>query len=329
LTSGALLAKYASKHGFAGNGCHVARVGSFSPAVWERDQMPNWNRRRVLASLGILGGSALLTGCGRRNPGVTSELAANEIGLAATEGERVARVKHDLPATPGQQEPPELPVASWTYQPLDPAETAQVAYDMYPQGSCTYAVFGSVITQLADRHGGPFRWFPLSMMRYGASGIGGWGSVCGVVNGAAALIGLFHDSQKDPRRDALITDLCLWYESSMLPNFQPAEPGAVQEIGMCETGSILCHVSVSQWCRTNGCDAFSPERRERCRRLSANGAGKVVELLNGEANGSPPDFLDFRADTADCIDCHGQKSMRDSLGKMSCVNCHQMDSNHP
>lgn len=233
------------------------------------------------------------------------------------------------PPAPAAAPPPlaGLP-QNWTYQPLDPATIGQIAYDLYPQGSCMYAVFGSVMSLLAENVGEPFRSFPLEMMRYGATGLGGWGATCGVVNGAAALLGLFHSEQGDKRRDELISELCVWYESSSLPHFQPASAADAKPVERVEAGSILCHVSMNQWCQAAGCDSFSAERRERCRRLSADGAMRVVQLLNAEASGTP-EFVDLTEATHDCISCHGKTDRRDASVKMSCHHCHQFDRTHP
>lgn len=290
--------------------------------------MQKWNRRDVLASLGIASGAALFSGCG----GKTSGDQGGSAGAGAKEGtQRVPSTGSPAAASPapGDTVPRGSPATlSWSYQPLDPATTAEIAYQMYPQGSCMYAVFGSVLSQLADKVGEPFRSFPLEMMRFGATGIGGWGSVCGVVNGCAALIGLFHNEQKDKRREELISDICLWYESTLLPRFQPANPAGVAEVGSAQAGSVLCHVSVSQWCKATGCDAYSAERRERCRRLSCDGVMKVVELLNNGVDGSG-DFFELTQETHACIECHGKNDRADSLGQMSCASCHQFDRAHP
>jgi hypothetical protein len=119
----------------------------------------------------------------------------------------------------------------------------------------------------------------------------------------------------------------LWYESSLLPRFRCTKPAGVDQVGTAVAGSVLCHVSINQWCKATGCDAFSAERRERCRRLSADGAMKVVELLNGDANG-PPDFLDLTEATHACIECHGKDNRRDSSAKMSCAICHPFERTH-
>ena len=52
----------------------------------------------------------------------------------------------------------------WKYDPLDPAVTAELAYKHYSSGSCMYATFKSVVSQLADIFGEPFASFPFHMM---------------------------------------------------------------------------------------------------------------------------------------------------------------------
>jgi hypothetical protein len=286
--------------------------------------MQKFHRRHVLASLGAMGGSALLTGCGRQLSGNPEASAASSVEFGRT----VEAVESAAPAKAAVEQ---LAVASrdWTYRPLDPEAVGQLAYDIYPKGSCMYSVFGSVIMQLADKVGEPFRSFPIDMMRFGAVGVGGWGSVCGVVNGCAALIGLFHSGDDiRKKRDDMIADVCLWYESAPLPTFQPDKPALDVALVSNVSGSVLCHVSSGMWCKAAGCDAVSPERRERCRRLSAEGAMKVVQLLNEDGNSSA-EFFDITPEVHSCIECHGKDGQRDSLGSMNCMPCHQFDTEHP
>ncbi|WP_372755875.1 C-GCAxxG-C-C family (seleno)protein [Labilibaculum sp.] len=95
--------------------------------------------------------------------------------------------------------------SKWTYTPLDSDVTANIAYENYPKGSCMYGVFCSIIYQLADKLGEPFASFPVQMMKYGHGGVCGSGTICGTLNGAAALIGLLYD--KKEIRDVLMADL--------------------------------------------------------------------------------------------------------------------------
>ncbi len=290
--------------------------------------MHKFNRRHVLASLGMMGGSALLSGCGRQGPDLS--ISAKEIDGSQTAGGHSAVAEET--AQPASQAVQQLASGQqdWTYLPLDPERVGQLAYDIYPKGSCMYSVVGSVIMQAAEKVGEPFRSFPIDMMRFGAVGIGGWGSTCGVVNGCCALIGLFHSGLEiRQKREELMADICLWYESASLPNFQPENPAQDVEIASSVSQSVLCHVSSGAWCKASGCDAFSIERRERCRRLSAEGAVKVVEVLNAEANGQLREFVDITPEVHSCNECHGKAGQADSLGMMNCMACHQFETAHP
>ena len=143
-----------------------------------------------------------------------------------------------------------------------------------------YAVVGSVLGALADRAGEPFRSFPIEMMRFGDGGVGGWGSVCGVVNGGSALIGLFHNEEAKQKREELIAEFCTWYETTNLPTFEPANPQWADEAEPSVADSVLCHISTTRWCQASGHEAFSMAKKERCRRLAADGAMRIVEVLN-------------------------------------------------
>jgi hypothetical protein len=219
-------------------------------------------------------------------------------------------------------------VPSWTYVILDAPTVAETAYRIYPEGGCMYAVVGSVITELAKKVGDPFRSFPIEMMRYGDGGVGAWGSLCGVVNGGSALLGLFHGEKSKTTREELITELCIWYEKTALPQYEPAEPKWADDAEASVADSLLCHISTAQWCKVTECGAFSMEKKERCRRLAADGAAKVVGILN-RAKMDESDFVELSDDVISCIDCHGPKDMADAMGKMNCATCHQFEGDHP
>jgi hypothetical protein len=263
------------------------------------------NRRDLLATLGVLGGSALAAGCGNRVPAGTV-------------------------ASPDEPHPTAsiVPARNWTYTRLDPAVVGETAYRIYPEGGCMYALVGGVIRTLAEAVGDPFRSFPIEMMRYGDGGIGHWGSLCGVINGGAALIGLFQSEKDKHQREQLITELCVWYETTSLPEYEPAEPKWADEAKPSVAGSMLCHVSVAKWCEASGCEAFSIEKKERCRRLATDGAIKVVGILNRNLEDAPA-FRKITPQVKACIDCHGPQDQADAMGKMSCATCHQFEDEHP
>lgn len=167
---------------------------------------------------------------------------------------------------------------AWPYYPLDPAVTADLAYKYYDSGSCMYAVFKSVISQLADKYGEPYSTFPVHMMKYGHGGVGGFGTICGALNGAAALIGLFVTEKAV--QDSLITGILRWYEEAELPQYKPQK--AIMDFKPPSTisNSTLCHASNSKWIEETGFKVTSAERKERCRRLTCDVASRVAISLN-------------------------------------------------
>lgn len=264
--------------------------------------MTTINRRQILASLGLLGGSALLPGCGGHAEGTQSDNSPPD-------------------TAPG-------PSPQWQYRPLDPQQVAERAYEIYPEGGCMFALVGSVILTLADEVGEPFSRFPLVMMRYGEGGLSGWGTLCGIVNGGAALVGLFHSEKDKETRQQLITEFCRWYEDTPLPEFEPTEPQWAEEAVPCVARSVLCHVSTTAWCRAAGCSAFSMEKKERCRRLTADGARRIVEILNRSHQKGLPEFTPSE-ETRTCNACHGNRARRDAMVEMECQSCHQLPADHP
>lgn len=271
-----------------------------------------WTRRQWTAVIGTGLGTGALSGCGRPP-------ALSTVALAI-----------DKPTDKAVGNGSELTSVPWEFRPLEPEAVAKTAYRIYPDGGCMYAVVGSVMGQLAERYGEPFRSFPVEMMRYGDGGVGGFGSLCGVVNGAAALIGLFHREKAKEVREAMITEICVWYETTSLPAFVPEKAEWAPEAQPSVAGSVLCHFSVAKWSKASGNEAFSVEKKERCRRLAADGAAKVVELLNRRCADAKCEFAPVRAEVKACIDCHGPRELADAMGKMHCSTCHQFgDKKHP
>jgi hypothetical protein len=255
-------------------------------------------RREILGLAGITSGSCALSSC-----------AVDEL-ITPSDGVR----KPDFP---------------WTYTELDPDITARKAYKICEKGHCMYGVFASVVLQLAKKHGELYRYFPVDMMRYGAGGTAKWGSLCGALNGSAALIGLF--AEKDEDLKILIDELFLWYEQTELPVYIPEKPAYNTEIPKSISVSVLCHVSVTRWCKVSGQKAFSKPQKERCRRLTADTAGKTVEVLNAHFVGRTPVTRQFNTKTKKCSSCHTKDSeLQNSLGKMSCSICHStLSDKHP
>jgi hypothetical protein len=184
-----------------------------------------------------------------------------------------------------------------------------------------YATFEPAIIQLAKKHGQPYRSFPVEMMRYGAGGAAGWGSLCGALNGSAALISLFVKDEKELNQ--LVDELFLWYQQTELPLYVPQKPALDVETPKSVSNSVLCHVSLTRWCKVSGHKTFSKPRRERCKRLSADTAKKTVEMLNAHFASGFTAVRKHDDKTQQCRSCHMKGGeLENSLGKMSCTSCH-------
>jgi hypothetical protein len=164
------------------------------------------------------------------------------------------------------------PTPGWRYLPLDATETAERAYRA--GGGCAFAVTSGIVGQLAERHGEPYRGFPIEMMKYANGGLG-LGSLCGAINAAAAMIGLFVTA--GPARSALVRDVALWHEQTELPAFVPRDAAAdAPAVPRAAVATILCKDSRAAWQKATGIE----QTAERCRRIAADVARKTVELLN-------------------------------------------------
>jgi len=219
----------------------------------------------------------------------------------------------------------------WPIAGIDINQTKELGYLGYKGTSrfssaagkqCASGVFGAIIGQIqetvANDSENPYHQIPLGMMQWAASGVVGFGSLCGALNGACAVIGLVCN-ENDAK--AYISDLLTWYSESALPIFTSSNSSNNHTKTI--AGSNLCHTSVTNWCLASGYASGSNERSERCACLSADVAGKVVEMLNsgiGEILGNPRD------NKTTCGACHYKgtdyEAGQFTRGKMNCNSCH-------
>ena len=175
-------------------------------------------------------------------------------------------------------------VEAWKYIKVDPQAVADRAYEDYPIGHCMHTVFMSIVSEVADAletsdplAARTMRAFPFHMFHYGSSGGNGLGSLCGALNGAMAAINLFVGSDK--MRKAITQELVFFYERAELPLYEPKGAEGTH-FPKTISNSVLCHISSGKWCELAQARSESPERTERCARLSADVARKTIELLN-------------------------------------------------
>lgn len=223
----------------------------------------------------------------------------------------------------------------WRYVLLDPKKVAADAYRLYTEKHCMYATFKAVCINVAEeaRSGNPpladaLDFFPYDMMKYGQGGCGGFGTLCGSLNGGAAAISLF--IRDEPTAYAMVTELLCWYEKTALPIYKPMgkvnfvdEPNFVTSISL----SPLCHVSNTKWCNEAGEPVYSFPRKERCSRISADCATKVVEILNRHHREPTCTFAAIEDPAKSCVECHGPKqTVGNVLNNMNCYQCHDQPS---
>ena len=219
------------------------------------------------------------------------------------------------------------PETNWEYMPLEPAASAQLAYNSYSEGSCMYATVKSVIAQLAEKVGEPYASFPVHMFKYGHGGVGGYGTVCGTLNGAAAVIGLLIPEKAV--QDQMIADIFQWYEKESFPTFTPANPNYDFTPPKSVPNSVLCHASNTNWCKESGFKVSSKERKEKCRRLTADVAQKVTTALNEIHTNKYITNVHSNEEAATCLACHGKEGKLDNSSvKMSCTSCHTESVGH-
>lgn len=259
--------------------------------------MEHITRRQILTPLGLAAGSCVLSSC----------------------------LSRDMTTSPGKDRKAGFP---WAYVELDPDITAERAYNYCNKG-CMYGVFASVVIQMSEKRGEPYKSFPLDMMRYGAGGAGGSGSLCGALNGAAALMGLFAGTGE--RLNQGISELFLWYEQTELPVYHPRKPSLDIVVPTSVSNSVLCHASVSRWCEASGFEASGSQRKERCRRLTADTARKTVEILNAVLTGHYQAVAELSEDVKTCMACHTKGSeLSNTRGTMYCSSCHfSLAKDHP
>lgn len=205
----------------------------------------------------------------------------------------------------------------WPYEKLDPAKTAEIAYNEWYRIFCGGAVISSVFSQLAEKIGGPYKTFPVDSFIVLEGGMAGWGTICGSLAGANivsnVIIGPRIAGPDCEHGHVIGSNIMKWYSETSLPTFVPANPKANKDkIVQTVSNSPLCHISVGKWMKASGFSLSSPERKDRCARIAATVAYKLVEDMNAWKDGKYKEEVGWSAakhfgitGQQNCNECHG------------------------
>jgi len=268
------------------------------------------SRRKFLTKAGTLAGAAAV-----------SSLAF--VGNPSTAEAAVTALPWPYPTDP-------------TLQP-DPETLARRAYEIYYAAGCAEATWWPIVEALSVGNLTTWGTLPKNVFKFGGGGVSAWGTICGTLNGSAAIIAMTGAPTK-------ITDEVMqYYAETPLPTngidkavragwtpnpFPPMAtvPAALVNVPTSTAHSQLCHASLSQWTMTTGTADGGREQKDRCAKACHDMVLKTTTLLNAYfANSShvlPLGALD--ASIATCqTTCHSPAKT-----KMACDSCHDEKPDH-
>jgi|SRR5208283_4947662 len=201
----------------------------------------------------------------------------------------------------------------WPYVKLDPEKTGELAYNEWYRLFCGGAVVSSIFSQLAETVGEPYKSFPVDAFIFLEGGTSGWGTICGSNAGANMVTNLIIGPRIAGSKDGMLmgSEVMQWYCDASMPVYTPKNPKIKSELPKTVSNSPLCHVSVGKWMQAAGKALSSPERKDRCARVTASVAYHVAELLNQwkdgqyETKGEIPGMLYGINAQLNCTECHG------------------------
>ncbi len=262
------------------------------------------------------------------------------LGAASVSG--VALLKDADPAAAVNEVP--LP---WPYpktgpeQPV-PEALARRSYEMhrYQGFACAEAVWWPFVEALTPANPSTWGTLPQKMFQFGGQGIKGWGTICGTLNAAAAIIGM---TVGNGAHQSTLTDAVLMYYSKTALPTNDAWKSYNKVLGLSTDWTIpvednrpianaptsiadspLCHSSLVQWTMVTDAPNGGPLQKDRCAKACFDVTLKLAELLNAYwAAATPsPDAAPLDPSVAACGACH----VTYTPAKMSCSSCHDNSS---
>ncbi|MBI4823510.1 MAG: C-GCAxxG-C-C family protein [Nitrospirae bacterium] len=199
----------------------------------------------------------------------------------------------------------------WPYKKLDPEEVGKIAYENWYKGFCCYSVASGIILPLREKIGEPYTSFPVESLVWGHGGVVGWGTLCGTMLGASVVTSLICGPGVAKDGEQIANEVIHWYADTELPIYTPKTPKTAAEMIKSKSDSPLCHISVGKWMKKADKGFWTPERKDRCARLSADVAMRTVKLLNDWADGKfkaehkLPALVYNITSQHNCTECHG------------------------
>jgi hypothetical protein len=273
-------------------------------------------------------------------------LAGTGLVLGAASISGVALLKDADPAAAAGE-----PLA-WPYpraavdQPV-PEALARRAFEVYMGGTgagkgCAEATWWPFVEFLATANPSTWGTLPANLFRFGAGGVAGWGTVCGTLNAAAAVINM--TVADGTHRTTLTNGIFQYYAETALPtngtwkSYQgvlglgggwtptttPAGILPLENVPSSTANSPLCHSSLVQWTMTTGAANGGPLQKDRCGKACFDVAYKLTELLNAYFQAITPSATPSPIATpldpavAACGACHSTYTG----AKMACGSCH-------
>jgi len=223
-----------------------------------------------------------------------------------------------------------MSAATWPYpyQTLDVEKVRVYGHDAYYAKGCCYGAFHALVQALRETIGEPYTSFPTEIMIFGSGGVAGWGTLCGALNGASALISLVCTQA---RTSVLANELLGWYTQVKFPTDMSNQAAVDHKFTNTTydkvlpqniSGSVLCHVSNTEWVKASTFAVGSTERKERCARLTGDVAAYAAQILNDEFQSKFAALYVAPSTIAECTGCHSTAVVSNVSAKMECTQCH-------
>ncbi len=117
-----------------------------------------------------------------------------------------------------------------------------------------------------------------------------------------------------------------WYANAQMPIFTPSNPRIKTVLPKTVSDSPFCHISVCKWMKAADKDLKSPERKDRCARVTASTVYHVVKLLNAwkdgkyETNGTVSSANYGITAQSNCIERHGSNIPTPPIAKAAKIS---------